>query len=190
MSNTWLWKHARLAWLGLGLLVGFSAAGVWPNTPLRAVATDRVDTFAMATVPLDDSVEAVCFLDFLTGNLRAMALSKLTGQFQYAFAYNVNKDLKVDPAKNPRYMMVSGIADLRHTGGSQRAPSKAIVYVAEITSGNVAAYCVPWSPAARSTGQAIPGQFFIKLDVTKFRSTTGHGALNGGVGGVGGGEDK
>ena len=81
MSNTWMWKHARLAWLGFGLVAGLLLAWFWPNTPLRAVATDRCDTFAMATVPLDDTVEAVCFLDFLTGNLRGAALSKLTGQF-------------------------------------------------------------------------------------------------------------
>jgi hypothetical protein len=177
MSNTRIVKHARRAWLGLllGLAGGLALALLLPNTPLRAVATDRTESFAMASVPLDDSVEAVCFLDFLTGDLRAAALSKLNGQFSYFFEYNVNKDLGVDPAKSPRYMLVSGVADLRHAGGAQRAPSKSIIYVGEVTTGKVAAYCVPWSPAARAAGQPLPRQSFILLDVTRFRAASARG---------------
>ncbi len=46
MSNTRIVKHARLAWLGLvlGLAGGLVLAVFLPNTPLRAVATDRSDT--------------------------------------------------------------------------------------------------------------------------------------------------
>jgi hypothetical protein len=179
MSNRWVFKRAGLAWLGLGLIVGLAVAGLWPNTPLRAVATDRCDTFAMATVPLDDQVEAVCFLDFLTGDLRAAAVSRVTGRFRYFFVYNVNKDLGVDPTKSPRYMLVNGNADLLHAGGRQRAPSKAIIYVAEITSGKVAAYYIPWSPAARLADQPFNGQFML-LDVTKFRTSAARGGGGGG----------
>ncbi len=176
MSNTQIVKHARLAWLGLvlGLAGGLVLAVVLPNTPLRAVATDRSESFAMATVPLDDSVEAVCFLDFLTGDLRAAALSKMNGTFRYFFTYNVNKDLGVDPTKSPRYMMVSGFADLRHAGGNQRAPSKSFIYVAEVTSGKVGAYCIPWSPAARSADQGFKGEF-VPMDVTRFRTAAARG---------------
>jgi hypothetical protein len=187
MSNTWIWKHARLAWLGLGLLAGLLLAGFWPNTPMRAVATDRVDTFAMATVPLDDSVEAVCFLDFLTGNLGAAVLSKQQYTFNGFYACNVNKDLGVKVNNNPRYMLVSGNADLRRMGGTARSPSKSVIYVAEITSGKVAAYYMPWSQALHVGGAPFQTSFIL-MDVTKFRSTTGRGP-NGGGGG-GGGEDK
>ena len=162
MSNTRIVKHARLAWLGLvlGLAGGLVLAVFLPNTPLQAVATDRSDTFAMATVSLDESIEAVCFLDFLTGNLGAATVSKMNGQFVAFWGCNVNKDLGVDPAKSPRYMIVSGNADLRRVGGAQSGPSRGIIYVAEITSGKVGAYCIPWSPAVRN--QATPARGQIK----------------------------
>ncbi len=123
----------------------------------------------MATVSLDESIEAVCFLDFLTGNLGAATVSKMNGQFVAFWGCNVNKDLGVDPAKSPRYMMVSGNADLRRVGGAQSGPSRGIIYVAEVTSGKVGAYCIPWSPAVRN--QATPARGQIKcLDVTRFRT--------------------
>ncbi|MGO8689947.1 MAG: hypothetical protein ACLQLG_09950 [Thermoguttaceae bacterium] len=176
MSNTRIVKHARLAWLGLvlGLAGGLVLAVFLPNTPLRASATDRSDTFAMATVSLDESIEAVCFLDFLTGNLGAATVSKMNGQFVAFWGCNVNKDLGVDPAKSPRYMMVSGNADLRRVGGAQSGPSRGIIYVAEVTSGKVGAYCIPWSPAVRN--QATPARGQIKcLDVTRFRNAVARG---------------
>ena len=48
--------------------VGLVLTGFLPDTPLHAVSTDRTDTFAMATGPVDSEVEAVYFLDFLTGD--------------------------------------------------------------------------------------------------------------------------
>ena len=64
------WKQYRwLVAVGIGLVAGLVLSGFWPHTPLYAVATDRIETFAMATGPVDDEVEAVYFLDFLTGDL-------------------------------------------------------------------------------------------------------------------------
>ena len=70
------------------------------------------------------SVEAVYFLDFLTGDLRAAALSKQTGKFHAFYQYNVNNDLGVDASKSPRYMMVTGVADLRRTAGAKHRPQQ------------------------------------------------------------------
>ncbi len=154
MWYAWRWKHARLVWLGLGLAAGLLLAGFWPNTPLRAMATDRNETYAIATVPLDENIEAVCFLDFLTGNLGAAAVSKQTGVFNAFWGCNVNSDLEVDPAKNPRYLLVTGYADLRR-GGS--GPSKGNIYVAEVISGKMAAYAIPWSSPMHNQGTPIRG---------------------------------
>jgi hypothetical protein len=143
--------------------------GLWPHTPLHAVATDRLDTFAIATGPLDEDVEAVYFLDFLTGDLGALALGKQTGKFTARFSYNVLKDLGVDPLKNPRFLMVTGVADLRRRGGPGLQPSRGVVYVAEVTTGRVAAYAVPWSPAMHAAGQTIMKPLLL-LDVLQFRA--------------------
>jgi hypothetical protein len=153
-----------------GLILG----GFWPHTPLYAVATDRIDTFAMATGPLDDKVEAVYFLDFLTGDLTAVVLGVQPGTWTGYFHTNVSSDLGVDPQRNPKFMMVTGIVNLRRGGGSRQQPGVAMCYVAEVTSGKVAAYTVPWSPSMFSAGQPQNGPL-VRVGVTRFRQTLGEG---------------
>lgn len=169
-------KSSRTVWLAIGLIAGLILGGIWPDTPLHAVATDRNDTFAVATGPLDDEVEAIFFLDFLTGNLRAVVMNKL-GAFNAFFDYNVLKDLEVDPAKNPRFLMVTGVANLQRTGAAMQ-PGRSVVYVAEVTTGNVAAYAVPWNAAMRNRNIPIR-QSLLPLDKTKFRATAGPAAVGG-----------
>jgi hypothetical protein len=138
--------------LTVGVTVGLLVAGFWPNTPLHAVASDRADSFIMATGWLDEGLEGVYVLDCLTGELRGAALSKQNAKFHAFFRGNVANDLGVDAAKNPRYLMVTGAADLIRSGGARIAPSKGILYVAEITTGKVAAYGIRWSAQAHTTG--------------------------------------
>jgi hypothetical protein len=154
-------KPTWLLALGIGLAAGLVLSGVWPHTPLHAVATDHGDTYAMATGPLDTEVEAVYFLDYLTGDLKALAMGKQPGAWTGFFERNVMADLGVDPQKNPKYLMVTGLAGLRRQGGSRSQPSMAVCYVAEITSGRVAAYAVPWSPSAFSANQMQSGQLIL-----------------------------
>jgi len=68
--------------------------------------------------------------------------------------------------------MVTGVADLRRGGGTRLQPSRAVVYVAEVTSGLVAAYAVPWSPGLHAAGQTLH-QPLVLLAVTQFRATAG-----------------
>jgi hypothetical protein len=152
MSNTMLRKHGRSFCLLTGLLGGLLLAVLWPNTPLHAVATDRSESFLMATGYLDDQVEGVYLLDCLTGELRGAAISKQNGRFHAFFGGNVATDLGVDQSKNPHYMMVTGLADIVHSGGRNVAPSRGIIYIAEVTSGKVGAYGILWSPTAHQTG--------------------------------------
>ena len=141
------WKKSR--WpvaMGIGLVAGLVLSGFWPYTPLHAVSTDRADTYAMATGPVDTEVEAVYFLDFLTGDLGALVLGKQPGVWTGFFRTNVSADLAVDPQKNPE--VPDGHRHGRPAAGRRLAqqPSSAVCYVAEITSGKVAAYAIPWSP--------------------------------------------
>ncbi len=53
------------------LLIGIVLGGFLPHIPLHAVATDRGETYIIATGLLDTDVEAVYFLDCLTGDLFA-----------------------------------------------------------------------------------------------------------------------
>jgi hypothetical protein len=169
------WK--RCGWLvlvGMGVAGGMVLSGVLPHSPLYAVATDRMDTFGMATGPLEAEVEAVYFLDFLTGDLRAVVLGKQPGTWTGFFQANVAADLGVDPQKNPKYLMVTGMNNLRRSGGTRQMPSTAMCYVAEITSGQVVAYAVPWTPSLYAAGQVQSGAL-IPVGITRFRSTLGAG---------------
>ena len=125
------------------LLLGICLGGFLPHTPLHAVATDRTETYIIATGLLDTDLEAVFILDCLTGDLTAAVLGKALGGFTALYRYNVLKDFQVDPGKNPHFLMVTGLIELR--GGGYRAyGGGSVVYVAETTTGKIAAYAVPW----------------------------------------------
>jgi hypothetical protein len=156
-------KESRGAWLAAGLAGGIllsSLMGDAWHTPLHATATDRHENFALATGWMDDDVEAVYFLDFLTGTLRGYVLNVRAGQFTAYYEQNVMADLQVDPQKNPRFLIVTGGANiLRGPGGVGFGTN--VIYVAEATSGNLAAYAVPWVPGA-ATRPAV-GMSAMKL---------------------------
>ena len=162
-------KVHPLVWMAIGLVAGVSIGGFCPHSPLHATATDRYETFAMATGFVDDGIEAIYFLDFLTGDLRAAVLSKqMPMQFNAFFQRNILTDLGVDPSKNPRYLMVTGMSDVPR-GGTQTRLSSSVVYVAEITTGQVAAYAIPWNSARHSSGQLTNGALMLVAG-TRFRT--------------------
>ena len=158
-----------LTGLGVGLAIGMLFAPGWPAAPLHAVATDRTDGFAIATGYCDESVEAVYFLDFLTGELSAAVVSKQNGRFNAFYRRNVLEDLGVNPSRPPRFLLTTGTADLRRSGGKTNSFSRSLVYVAELQSGKVAAYAIPWSSSGWNAGQPTGGHFTL-LDVGCFRS--------------------
>ncbi len=162
--------------LVLGIALGAALTGFWPSVPMYAVATDRNDSFAVATGYCDESVEAVYFLDFLTGDLTAAVVAKQNGKFNAFYTHNVIADLGIAPGKTPRFLITTGMADLRHSGGKVAAPSRSLIYVSELTTGKVAAYAIPWSSSAWTAGQRGSGEIVL-LDVGRFRSAGGGGAV-------------
>jgi hypothetical protein len=173
------WKQYRwLVAVVIGLLGGLALSGFWPHTPLYAVATDRIDTFGMATGPVDAEVEAVYFLDFLTGDLKAVVLGKQLGTWTGFFQANVSADLGIDARQNPKFLMVTGMCSLRRGGGSRQQPSSAMCYVAEITSGKVVAYAIPWAASMYAAGQPQSGDL-KPVGVTRFRQAMGAGPSTG-----------
>jgi hypothetical protein len=163
-----------LAILGICLAIGLVLTGLWPQTPLYAVATDRVETYGMATGPLDSDVEAVYFLDYLTGQLTAVVLGKQQGTCTGVFQANVAVDLKLDKQTNPKFLMTTGIVNLRRSGGTRLQPASSVCYVAEVTSGKVAAYNIHWSPTMYASNQPQGGPLFL-IGVTQFRQGLGPG---------------
>jgi hypothetical protein len=156
----------RLWWLGGGVAVGLMLGGMWPDSPAHAVATSQIDSFSVCTAAIDDDGEAIFFLDYLTGDLKGAAINPQNGKFTAFFGVNVATSLGVDITKNPRYLLVSGTANFRRAAGGVQMGSS-VLYVAELTSGKVAAFGVPWN----RTGRNAPAQVTLTpLDVYQFRN--------------------
>ncbi|MBI3838607.1 MAG: hypothetical protein HY288_11830 [Planctomycetia bacterium] len=165
--------NSKLTWLVLGLaaglVVGLNVAGLWPQVPLHAVATHGQDNFAICTGPMDSDVEAVFVLDFVTGDLKAAALNVQTRRFNTLFEYNVVRDFPATNTKNPHYRMVTGITNIRQVVAAGQL-GNAVVYVAEVTSGQMVAYGVPWVPGRASSPIPFKGTL-IPLDRWPYRTT-------------------
>jgi hypothetical protein len=129
------------AWLLAGLLVGLGIAAMWPHRPLTAATSDRNEKFGMCTVYVSEGLEAVFVLDFLTGRLTGACLGKQGGGFVAFFEANVAVDLQVKSAK-PQFAMVPGLAQIRAAPGVQ--PAASVIYVAEMTTGRVGCYGIPF----------------------------------------------
>jgi hypothetical protein len=163
-----LCNHAAL--LVLGLFAGAVLTAVWqgPGTRVEATATHGEGNFAIATGFVDDSIEAFYFLDFLTGDLRAAAVSRATGEFVAFFERNIQQDFP-GGSKNPKYLMVTGMANIPRGRANTRI-GNSLVYVAEASSGEVAAYALPWNSSLHAKGQPQQGGF-VPLARGSFRTT-------------------
>ncbi len=151
-------KTSALVWLGLGLLAGLMVAGFWPSVPLHAVATDKIDSFSMATGSVEQEYEAVYFLDHLTGDLHAYVVGRnVSGNVGVIAHYfrNVLQDFKTDEDKTPKFIMTTGLCDLNRNGRLGIVlPGRAVLYVADVASGMAGVYAVPYN-----TTQHVSGQF-------------------------------
>lgn len=161
---TSLRKYGWTVGVVIGLLAGLMIGGLWPDTPLHAVSTDRSDSFALATGFVEQETEAVYYLDSLTGTLRAAVLSNRTQGFQAMFETNIHADLArviqgkgggsgIQMPQNPNYIMVTGMADIRRSAGQRLRPGQSVLYVAETNTGFVLAYIVPWLAERHSSDQ-------------------------------------
>jgi hypothetical protein len=160
---------SRGAWLaiglGIGVIGGLNVAGLWPQVPIHAFATHGQENFAMCTGPVEADIEAVYLLDFITGDLKAAVLSINTRTFTTFYTYNVSKDF--GNVKNPKYLMVSGNAELRR---QLAVPiGSGVIYIAEMTSGQLACYGLPWTPGRQGVA-AVVTTTFLPLDKFKFRA--------------------
>jgi len=152
-------NHTAMLIVGMALGAALTAGwhGLTSLPKAHAVATHGSDNFAIATGLVDEQIEALYFLDFLTGDLRAAVVSRRNAEFTGYFRHNVLADFEgiADP---PRFLMVTGTADLpRGRGASQLGRS--LIYVAEATSGQVVAYALPYNSTLNAAGAPQTGQF-------------------------------
>jgi hypothetical protein len=159
-------QNNRGAWMVVGILIGLVVGAMAPHTPLHASATHGQDSFAIATGEVDVGLEGIFFLDMVTGELTGYVINPNNGKFTTAYKHNVLKDM--GELKNPRFLMVTGVANLRQ-GPSNVRLGHSVIYVAEMNSGKFVAYAVPWAPgrAATNLPTAAP---FVLLHGGEFRT--------------------
>ena len=161
-------------WLGGGLIGLLLLAGgyfardlqrrpalPWAETALHAATAVQNDAYAMATGPIDEDVEGLFVLNVLTGDLQCSVMSIRTGRFAGLFRANVMNDLQLDPAKRPAYLMTTGQINFPRGPGAAR-PAYCIVYVLDTTSGNFAAYSLPWRRDMANTGRPQTGPLTLQ----------------------------
>lgn len=170
-------SNRSIAWLGggvlVGLLVGIVSQRLLPDTPVHATATEGLDNFAVATGLADQQIEAVYFLDYLTGELKCAVINPKNGKFGAFFSYNAAADFRQAgaAAAGAKYLLVTGVADMPvPRGGGNNQLGKSIVYIAEANSGIVAAYTIQWNPSLLHSGRRQQGTFVL-LDIQQFRTT-------------------
>jgi hypothetical protein len=163
-------NRKRLGWILVGVLVGFLLSVLMPAQPLHAVATSGLDNFQLSTGLLDNTVEGVYFLDGLTGILKGAALNVINYQFTTVFETNVLNDMKLDASKSPKFLMVTGLAELRRTA-TQFQPGLAVIYIAELNSGTLAAYGVQWNIGRTTQATPAPAMSrFVLLQTLQLRN--------------------
>jgi len=147
--------------VGVGMLIGALVTLSQPEVGFRlpeqllhATATDNGGTMALATGPIDGEVEGLFILDFLTGELQCLVVNSRSGQLGGMFKHNVAVDLGVEQGKQPKYIMVTGMANFRTATAGNIRPAASIVYVADANTGNYAAYSLPWNRQAQQVNVA------------------------------------
>ena len=162
-------RVSRIGWLAAGIVIGLAASILWPREAIHAVSTDRQDGLSICTGPVDENFEAVYILDSLTGDLKASVLSPVSYKFNSVFATNVMLKMGIDGTKNPKFVMVTGVARLRRGSGGNVQPADSILYVAEMTSGKIGAFMIPWTKGAQQNNTPQSGEL-VMIDMREYRT--------------------
>ncbi len=143
------------------------AGGFFKAINAHATATNSSDALIVATGEIDTAVEGIFTLDALTGELRGAVMNPAKGKFVAFYKYsNLAQDF--DTAKNPKFLMVTGLGELRSGYGPGKRAAHCIVYIAEVTSGRVIAYAVPWDQTAAGSPKGFLSTFY-KVDAFSAR---------------------
>lgn len=163
MNVTWMRSVAGAGWHVAAAAVVGALAGSWwtggvaPRSfqalPLvHAVSATADDAFAVCTAPIEGGFEGFFMLDFQTGDLSGGVLNQATGTFTGTFRKNVLADLGFEPgaAKQPRFLLVSGMSNVRRSQAGPLASS--VLYVTDSSTGATAAYGIPWTQQQAQKG--------------------------------------
>ncbi|MDX1945347.1 MAG: hypothetical protein SFU86_08060 [Pirellulaceae bacterium] len=151
--------------LAAGLYFGnrsSAATAALDEVKLRASATHGAESFAIATGAIDEEVEGLFMLDYLTGDLQVFAINPRTGALGGWFKTNVTAALPPEKGKKPSFLLVTGQVDWSSAqiAGNTR-PATVLCWVADENTGNFAAFSFPWTRAVAAAGVTQAQQMFM-----------------------------
>ncbi len=151
-------------WLMVGLAAGVGLTLALQGQPSYATATDHSDDFAIATGHLTGELEGVYLLDFKSGSLLGTVMNRQTGKFQQYFRRELAADFGLNPRTKPKFIMVTGAMQ----NAQAQVPINHVLYVAELNSGKVGAYFMPYRG---DTVRGTTSQPLEIADLMPFRQT-------------------
>jgi hypothetical protein len=166
------WSRLALPTLGLVTMIAVCVAAYFAGRShslesrataldfpvVQATASVTSEKFSMATGMVGDDAEGLFVLDHNSGLLQCNVIYPRMGQFLAQFRVSVPEALGVG-AKGGSYMMVTGLADFPRA--SNRPAGACVVYVMDTTTGNYAAYGIPFDRAAVGAGRQQLGALVL-----------------------------
>ena len=153
-------------WLLTGLILGIGLVVFLQGHPVQATATDHHDEFAIATGHLTADLEGVYILDFKTGTLLGSVMNRQAGKFQNFYKRELAADFGLTGRVKPKFIMVTGAMQ----SALAQVPINHVLYVAELNSGKLQAYYMPYRGETRS---GTTSEQLMPLDATQFRQPSG-----------------
>lgn len=167
-----MWRQA--SWLVslvcVGLVAVLVSSSVRQPVPLYGMTAHGSERKTLVTVPLDGGMEAVVALDHVTAELTGYVLDRFSGKFFIQYRYSVAQDFPLRQGKQPRFLMVAGLADFRQFTSNERL-ADGVIYISEESSGQVVAYGIPWNTQFVASTTGPQQRQFVPLDYAKTRFT-------------------
>ena len=143
-------------WMLAGLMLGLGIALFMNGQPAQATATDHTEDFAIATGHVTQDLEAVYILDFKTGSLLGTVMNRQSGKFTNFYKRELAVDFQLGAKAKPKFIMVTGTMQ----NATSTVPIYHALYVAELNSGKLASYAMPYrgeqSAAGGTTAELMP----------------------------------
>ncbi|MSU76736.1 MAG: hypothetical protein EXS16_01440 [Gemmataceae bacterium] len=149
----------RLLWLGVGLMLGITAA-LWlrPNEIRPALAgNDRAEDYIISTGPVTVNVnvlaDGVWILDYRAGKLLGTIVDRNLGKLLNWAEVDLVQEFNIPPKQNVHFLMTTGTPIAGQTA----------LYLAEINSGRFGVYTMAPRPDNR-------GMMIRRHDAAQFRA--------------------
>ncbi len=146
----------RWAWPA-GLVVGLNLAGIWPQVPLHAVATHGQDNFAICTGAHGRRRRGRVRARRRDRRPEGRRAQRANATLQHLVRIQRGCAICRRPTPRTRTTASSAAWPIFARSWPPANWPQSVIYVAEVTTGQVVAYGVPWVPGRAGAADAVQG---------------------------------